>query len=66
MHQGLELISWFGIAVLALGSARILLWRTRVVLERSRPVAHVQKIRLSPVSAFKEVTIVPVAVPQSA
>lgn len=36
MHLGLELSFWLGIAGLALSSARILLWHTRRVLNRSR------------------------------
>ena len=41
MDQGLELSIWLGMAGVALVSARILLWRTRRVLGRSR-----QDIRL--------------------
>lgn len=36
MDQGLELSLWLGMAALALGSARLLLWHTRHVLNRSQ------------------------------
>jgi hypothetical protein len=77
MDQGLELSFWLGIAGLGIGSAHILLWRTRRVLSRSRqdasssevglvPAAAVHEARLVPAAANQGVKLVPVAVRKSA
>ena len=52
MTQSVELNVWLGLAVLALVSAQILLWRTRRVLSNARRDALVQEVRLAPVAAL--------------
>ena len=50
MTQSVELNVWLSLAILALVSAQILLWRTRRVLSNSRRDALVQEVRLAPVA----------------
>ena len=50
MTQSVELNVWLGLAILALVSAQILLWRTRRVLSNARRDALVQEVRLAPVA----------------
>ena len=52
MTQSVELNVWLGLAVLAVVSAQILLWRTRRVLSRARQDALVQEVRLAPVAVL--------------
>ena len=59
--QNLELKVWLGLAVLALVSAKILLWRTSRVLSKAQRDALVQETRLAPVAV-----LVPSALPESA
>ena len=77
MDQGLELSVWLGIAGLALGSAHILLWRTRRLLSRSgqdvrapevglAPAAAKEQVRLAPAPVTQDVRLVPAAVNHSA
>lgn len=53
MDQTLELSVWLGIAGVALVCARILLWRTRRILSRSRHEARVPEVRHAPASVTK-------------
>lgn len=77
MDQGLELSFWLGIAGLGIGSAHILLWHTRRVLNRSGkgtpapevglvPAAVAREVRLVPAAVAREVRLVPAAVKKSA
>ena len=50
MTQSVELNVWLSLAILALVSAQILLWRTRHVLSNSRRDALMQEVRLAPVA----------------
>ena len=59
--QSLELNIWLGLAVLALVSAQVLLWRTRHILGKARQEALVQDAGLAPVAV-----LVPLAVADSA
>ena len=52
MTQSVELNVWLGLAILALLSAQILLWRTRRVLSNARRDALVQEVRLAPDAAL--------------
>ena len=61
VDQNLELGIWLGMAVLALSSAYILLWRTRRVLAQSRQAALVQEVRL-----IQPALLVPVGLTESA
>ena len=61
MTQNLELKVWLGLAVLALVSAKILLWRTSRVLNHARQDALMQEARLAPIAVFG-----PSATPESA
>ena len=48
VKQSLELNVWLGLALLALVSAHLLLWRTRRALSRARQGALPQEVRLAP------------------
>ena len=50
--QSLELNVWLGLAVLALVSAQVLLWRTRRILRKARQEALVQDAALAPVAVL--------------
>ena len=52
--QNVELNVWLGLAILALVSAQILLWRTRRVLSNARRDALVQEVRLAPVAVLAQ------------
>ena len=52
MTQSVELNVWLGLAILALVSAPILLWRTRRLISNARRDALVQEVRLAPVAVL--------------
>ena len=54
MTQSVELNVWLGLAVVALVSAPILLWRTRRVLSNARLDALVPEVRLAPVAVLAQ------------
>ena len=54
MTQSVELNVWLSLAILALVSAPILLWRTRRVLSNARRDALVQEVRLAPVAVLAQ------------
>lgn len=51
MGQGLELYVWLGLAGSALGSAQVLLWRARRVLNQPRQDVDAPQDRLAPTAA---------------
>ena len=50
MTQSVELNVWLGLAILALVSAQILLWRTRRILNQARRDVLVQEVSVAPVA----------------
>ena len=50
--QSLELHVWLGLAVLAVVTAQLLLWRTRHILQKVKQEALVQDAALAPVAVL--------------
>jgi hypothetical protein len=66
VEQSLELNVWLGLALFALVSAHILLWRTRRALSTARHDALVQDVRLLPSAVrIPAAVLVPAAMTES-